>query len=123
MKFFRLRNRRNAEHPWTDTELDLYFEPRPDDAVWKPVTWDNAKAIQGGFTEICRGAQLDKFHNIKELPLEAGEIIAGVSFPRFRGHYPKGGYDVPNAKTEYRKTSAPGVLPGVQGGCSSARLG
>ena len=48
-----------------------------------------------------------------------GLYLHPLSFPRFRGHYLKGGYDVPNAKTKYGQTGTAGVLSGVQGwGCS-----
>jgi hypothetical protein len=46
-----------------------------------------------------------------------------LAFPRFRGHYLKGGYDVPNAKTRFRATSSARVLSRVQDRCGSLGLG
>jgi hypothetical protein len=50
-------------------------------------------------------------------------VRVALAFPRFRGHYLKGGYDVPNAKTRFRATSSARVLSRVQDRCGSLGLG
>ena len=50
-------------------------------------------------------------------------VLLAMAFPRFRGHYLKGGYDVPDAKIKYGQTGTAGVLSGVQDRCRSACLG
>ena len=71
----RARLSESRAHEWTDRELGIYFNERPDDSIWKNVTPKAAELIQQGFSEIYRKAGLEKYSDTNKIPAEVIDII------------------------------------------------
>ena len=76
---------RDASAALLDRDFGLYFEPSPDDPVWKAITRDNAAAVQAGFEEIWRRASLDAYESAQdtgvvfEIPPVAAQVANRVA--------------------------------------------
>lgn len=67
------------DHQWNNQALAIYFMAQPEDQVWGAVTEQKAEAIQQGFLEILRRANLDKHTNTNTLPSEVIDTICDVA--------------------------------------------
>ncbi len=79
------RATRDASAALLDRDFPIYFEPAPEDPVWKAITRDNAAAVQAGFEEIWRRASLDAHEGapdtgvVFEIPAVASQVANRVA--------------------------------------------
>lgn len=66
-------------YQWNDQELGIYFKAQPKDPVWGAVTEQKAEAIQKGFIEAARRANLDKYTDTNSLPSEVIDTICDIA--------------------------------------------
>jgi len=75
----RLFGGKDQLHRWKNTELGLYFKPRPDDQVWKVITEHRAEKIQEAFLKIYDQTKLEQYQDTNSLPQEVLDVICRVA--------------------------------------------
>jgi len=79
-RLFHIDDPNNApKKTWDNQELEVYFDPQPNDQVWKAVSINNVEQIQQAFQEICRSARLDTYNSTNDLPYEVIETICKIA--------------------------------------------
>jgi hypothetical protein len=75
------KNEAGGKEPykWKDQELGIYFTPKPNDPIWKPVTPRTAELIQQGFLEIYGRTELKKYSDTNKLPQHVINTIREVA--------------------------------------------